>query len=279
MLSMATENRGKLNRLQQLPDGALVDAAWLERRGYSSSLRSQYVKAGWLNQPAPRVYRRGNSPIGWREAIISLQTFLESDLTVGGRSALEELGYGHYLGRRREVHLYGAQRPPGWLAALPLEVKFVWHNSRRLFPDDPVVTRSDDAQSGASGEPLPVLPDGFLISDGTAKWGLRLASAERALFQLLDELPGRETFHQVDMLMEGLANLSPRSLQVQLASCTSIKVKRLFFYFADRHRHAWLERLDRSAVDLGTGKRVLVKGGKLDPTYLITVPEELDGLS
>ncbi|MFK4874917.1 type IV toxin-antitoxin system AbiEi family antitoxin domain-containing protein [Novosphingobium sp. ZW T3_23] len=276
---MATGNRGKLNQLQQLPDGALVDAAWLERRGYSSSLRSQYVKAGWLNQPAPRVYRRGNSPLGWREAIISLQTFLESDVTVGGRSALEELGYGHYLGRRREVHLYGAQRPPGWLAALPLEVEFVWHNSRRLFPDDPVVTRFDDTQSSASDEPLHFLPGGFLISGGTAKWGLRLASAERALFQLLDELPGRETFHQVDMLMEGLANLSPRSLQVQLASCTSIKVKRLFFYFADRHRHAWLERLDRSAVDLGTGKRVLVKGGKLDPTYLITVPEELDGLS
>ncbi|GAM04495.1 MULTISPECIES: type IV toxin-antitoxin system AbiEi family antitoxin domain-containing protein [Novosphingobium] len=276
---MATGNRGKLNQLQQLPDGALVDAAWLERRGYSSSLRSQYVKAGWLNQPAPRVYRRGNSPLGWREAIISLQTFLESDVTVGGRSALEELGYGHYLGRRREVHLYGAQRLPGWLAALPLEVEFVWHNSQRLFPDDPVVTQFDDAQSGASDEPLPFLPGGFLISGGTAKWGLRLASAERALFQLLDELPGRETFHQVDMLMEGLANLSPRSLQVQLASCTSIKVKRLFFYFADRHRHAWLERLDRSAVDLGTGKRVLVKGGKLDPTYLITVPDEIDGLS
>jgi hypothetical protein len=276
---MTAGNRGKLNQLQQLPDGALVDAAWLERRGYSSSLRSQYVKAGWLNQPAPRVYCRGNSPLSWREAIISLQTFLESDLTVGGRSALEELGYGHYLGRRREVHLYGPQRPPGWLAALPLEVEFVWHNSRRLFPDDPVVTQSDDPQSGASDEPLPFLPGGFLISGGTAKWGLRLASAERALFQLLDELPGRETFHQVDMLMEGLANLSPRSLQVQLASCTSIKVKRLFFYFADRHRHAWLERLDRSDVDLGTGKRVLVKGGKLDPTYLITVPEELDGLS
>ncbi|MBT0667361.1 type IV toxin-antitoxin system AbiEi family antitoxin [Novosphingobium profundi] len=276
---MTNGNRGKLNQLQQLPDGALVDAAWLERRGYSSSLRSQYVKAGWLNQPAPRVYRRGNGPLGWREAIISLQTFLESDVTVGGRSALEELGYGHYLGRRREVHLYGAQRPPGWLAALPLEVEFVWHNSQRLFPDDPVVTQSDDAQSGASDEPLPFLRGGFLISGGTAKWGLRLASAERALFQLLDELPSRETFHQVDMLMEGLANLSPRSLQAQLASCTSIKVKRLFFYFADRHRHAWLERLDRSAVDLGTGKRMLVKGGKLDPTYLITVPDEPDGLS
>ena len=276
---MTIENRGKLNQLQRLPDAALVDAAWLERRGYSSSLRSQYVKAGWLNQPAPRVYRRGNSPLSWQETVISLQTFLESDLTVGGRSALEELGYGHYLGRRREVHLYGAQRPPGWLGALPLDVEFVWHNNQRLFPSDPVVTRSDGAEASESTEPLPFLPGGFLISAGTAKWGMRLASAERALFQLLDELPTHETFHQVDMLMEGLANLSPRNLQIQLASCASIKVKRLFFFFADRHRHAWLDRIDRSAVDLGTGKRVLVKGGKLDPTYLITVPGDLDGLS
>jgi len=30
-------------------------------------------------------------------------------------------------------------------------------------------------------------------------------------------------------------------------------------------------------VDLGAGKRVLVKGGKLDPTYQITVPSDLGG--
>jgi hypothetical protein len=57
-----------------------------------------------------------------------------------------------------------------------------------------------------------------------------------------------------------------------------VKVKRLFFYFADRHHHAWLKRLDKSAIDLGTGKRMLVKGGKLDPTYQITVPEDPDGV-
>jgi hypothetical protein len=108
---------------------------------------------------------------------------------------------------------------------------------------------------------------------------MRLASAERALFQLLDELPAHESFHQVDKLVEGLANLSPRHLQIQLEACRSVKVKRLFFFFADRHRHAWLDGIDKDAVDLGTGKRMLVKGGKLDPTYLITVPGDLDGVS
>lgn len=272
---MATQTVGKLNQLQNLPDGALVDAAWLETRGYSSSLRSQYVKAGWLNQPAPRVYRRGKGPLHWQHAIISLQTFLDYDLVVGGRSALEELGYSHYLSKRREVHLYGVRKPPSWLDALPLDVAFHWHNSGRLFPDDPIAA----PEPRHDGESVPFLPGAFLVSGSFQQWGIRLASTERALFQLLDALPAHESFHQVDMVMEGLSNLSPRNLQVQLASCSSVKVKRLFFFFADRHRHAWLDRIDRSAVDLGAGKRMLVKGGKLDPSYLITVPGDLDGLS
>jgi hypothetical protein len=92
---------------------------------------------------------------------------------------------------------------------------------------------------------------------------------------MLDELPSRESFHQVDMLVEGLRTLSPRRLQTLLADCQSVKVKRLFFWFADRHQPAWLKQIDRAVVNLGVGTRMLVKGGKLDPTYLITVPEEL----
>ena len=36
-----------------------------------------------------------------------------------------------------------------------------------------------------------------------------LSSPERAILELLDELPKRESFHQADMLMEGLTNLRP----------------------------------------------------------------------
>jgi hypothetical protein len=106
---------------------------------------------------------------------------------------------------------------------------------------------------------------------------IRYSSKERALLELLDELPHRESFHQADMLMEGVTDLSPRRLQTLLEACASVKVKRLFFFFADRHRHVWRSRLDMERVDLGAGKRVLVKGGKLDPTYQITVPSDLVG--
>lgn len=261
---MATRSDSKLNRLQQeLPEGLLADAAWMEANGYSSALRSQYVRAGWLDSPARRVYRRSRTPLTWQQAVISLQTLLDLPLAVGGRTALEQLGYAHYLSAEmQEVHLYGPKRVPTWLGDLPLDVKFHWHNSLRLFPGD----------AAAPPEPSPVM-----FSAAGMHLPIRYSSKERAVLELLDELPERESFHQVDALMEGLSDLSPRRLQTLLEACASVKVKRLFLFFADRHRHAWRSRLDVSRVDLGSGKRVLVKGGKLDPTYHITVPSDLGG--
>ena len=106
-----------------------------------------------------------------------------------------------------------------------------------------------------------------------------MSAPERAVLELLDEVPERETFHQADVLMEGLRNLSPRKLQTLLVDCRSVKVKRLFLWFAERHNHAWLQKLDRKPIDLGSGKRMLVRGGKLDPKFNITVPENLDAAS
>ena len=113
---------------------------------------------------------------------------------------------------------------------------------------------------------------------GQWKWPLVISSAERAILELMDELPQNESFHQVDMIMEGLVNLRPRRLQGLLEDARSVKVKRLFFFFADRHQHKWLSHLNREKVSLGSGKRVVFKRGKLDPKYHITVPEELNAL-
>ena len=37
------------------------------------------------------------------------------------------------------------------------------------------------------------------------------------------------------------------------------------------------KRIDRSKVDLGRGKKSLVRGGRYDAKYMITVPGDLDG--
>ena len=60
------------------------------------------------------------------------------------------------------------------------------------------------------------------------------------------------------------------------AGWQSVKVKQLFVYCANRYQHAWLKQIDLGNVDLGKGKRMLVKGGRLDAATQITVPEDLD---
>src|SRR5216684_2165907 len=257
MLSMAKQKKGKLNYLaHHLPEGLLVDAAWLSKKGYSTSLRSQYVAAGWLEQPARQVYRRPRGSLSWQQVVISLQTLLGYPLIVGGRTAVELQGYAHYLPHQtKEVHLFGSED-------IPRDIKDLASNAH--------ARRRTDAD----------LPHGGLIVQpwGQWDWPLTLSTPERAVLELLDELPKREGFHQVDKLMEGLTNLSPRRLQKLLSDCRSVKVKRLFLFFADRHQHAWTKRLKKDDIDLGKGERMLVKGGKLNSTYQITVPEDLIGL-
>jgi hypothetical protein len=278
---MAEQKVNKLNWLERhLPEGLIVDARWLTRHGYSTSLRSQYVKAGWLAQPARGVYWRPRGSLTWQQAVISLQALLQYPLLVGGRTALELQGYAHYLPHQlKEVHLYGPQPPPQWLHKLRLGARFVYHNDRKLFrvrlPHP--LTHLDAAQDASDrGD-----PSGDHWTEhpwGQWDWPLAMSTAERAILELLDELPKHESFHQADMLMQALANLSPRRLQKLLTDCRSVKVKRLFFYFADRHQHAWLKRLDKKQIDLGEGKRMLVRGGKLDKPYQITVPGDFDAI-
>lgn len=281
---MTKHSPSKLKWLErEVPEGLIVTASWLEKNGFSSSLRSQYVDAGWLEQPARGVFRRPRGALRWEQVIISLQTLLEFPVTVGGRTALELQGYAHFLSQeQREVHLYGRQALPGWMDKLPLDQQFIFHKTSRLFRNEPVTrgltslswnVKTDERKSAD-----PIHGAFNIMPWGQWDWPLTVSTPERAFFELLDELPERESFHLVDKLAEGLASLSPRRLQKLLEDCHSIKVKRLFFFFADRHSPAWLKRIDREKIDLGKGDRMLVRGGKFDPVHRITVPEDLDAV-
>lgn len=287
---MNIQKRSMLNRLQRLlPEGLLADAPWFNRMGYSGSLRARYLASGWLESVARGVYRRpahrpgleAAVPLRWQHVVVSLQTVMESPLAVGGRTALELAGLAHYTSSGlREVHLYGDRPVPGWLRRLPIETDFVFHNARRLFRDEPVADALQALQAvlqggaDAAGTPIHGSLHWQFLGDGD--WPLVFSTPERAVLELLDELPARETFHQADMLMEGVTGLGPERAGRLLRQCRSVKVKRLFLWFAERHGHAWFDRLDLEGVDLGSGKRMLVRGGRLDPKYGITVPKDLD---
>jgi Transcriptional regulator, AbiEi antitoxin, Type IV TA system/Transcriptional regulator, AbiEi antitoxin N-terminal domain len=275
---MTKHIRSSINWLEQhLPEGLLVDAAWLTRQGYSTSLRTQYVASGRLRQPARRVYQRPRGAVSWQQAVVSLQTLLAHDLIVGGRTALELHGFAHFVPQSMsQVYLYGPKPPPKWLADLPCGVDFVYRKDSKLFGEHLASTAPHSLES-ATGSNTARL-DGITSQPwGQWHWPLTLSSPERAILEYLDELPENESFHQADMLMQGLSTLSPNRMQALLADCHNIKVKRLFLFFADRHHHAWLKRIDRKAISLGHGKRMLVKGGRYDTKYRITVPGDLNG--
>jgi hypothetical protein len=245
-------------------------------------LRSKYVRHGWLEQVVRGVYRRPvrdlrrqgeGAALRWQDVLVSLQAVLGTHVALGGRSALEQQGFAHYLSPAGsgEVHVYGQKALPTWVRKLNVDRHFVWHNAKRLFDTQDFPTRER-----STSEPAVSLLGLVRRAESERDGPLVMSSPERAILEVLNEVPRRETFHQADMLMEGLATLSPKRLQRLLGVCRSVKVKRLFFWFADRHQHAWLKKLDRKAVDLGRGKRSLVSGGKLDPTYHITVPGDLD---
>lgn len=273
---MTIQISNKLNSLSHLlPEGLLVDAAWLEQQGYSRSLRHQYAASGWLEQPARGVFQRPRGQLSWEQVVISLQILLKHPISVGGRTALELSGYAHYLQQtQQQIHLYSDNKIPSWLFKLNLPETFVIHNRNRFLPV-PTVTPDllslDDSASLVEA----LIPNGLIVSPwGHWVWPLIISTPERAYLEMLDELPQHESFHMADVIMEGLTNLSPRRMQYLLETARSIKVKRLFFLFAERHNQAWLKHLDKSKIDLGNGKRMLVKNGKLHTKYQITVPEE-----
>jgi len=279
---MGSQTQGKLNWLQHtLLEGLVVDSSWLERHGVSRQLRRKYVMHGWLLPLARGVYCRSPLPdmlssVPWQQLVISLNALQNLPVAAGARTALEIQGFNHYVssGGLREAHLYANEELPGWVSRVPVDTKLILHNARKLFRnrDVPAYFTKGDAA------PRPPEDSGFTgQSWGRWKYPLTVSTPERAILELLNEVPRQETFHQADVLMEGLRNLSPRRLKALLSDCRSVKAKRLFFWFAERHNHAWLQKIDRSGIDLGKGKRMLVRGGKLDTKYNITVPEKLDG--
>jgi hypothetical protein len=90
--------------------------------------------------------------------------------------------------------------------------------------------------------------------------------------EVLYGVPQVDSYEEARLLTEGLTTLRPRLVQALLEHCASVKVKRLFMFLAENCKHAWAGKVDLSKVDFGSGKRVLIKGGRFDPKYQITVP-------
>lgn len=248
--------------LQAMPEGIAVPSAWLLEQGISPQLVRKYVSSGWLVPLARGVYARPAFDVGWQGAVLGLQRLAHRAVHVGGISALNLQQLAHYLplGGESFIHLWSngtPERLPSWATGLAIPQSLVLHGEQ-LFD-------SALANVGLGS-----------VATQVRDWTLIVSAPERAMMEVLslvNEAP--DSFIHAAELFDGLPALRPVLVQRLLVGCRNIKVKRLFLFLATRQNEPWSRKLDLSQIALGSGKRLVTRGGRLDKRFLITVPESL----
>ena len=101
------------------------------------------------------------------------------------------------------------------------------------------------------------------------------SSPERAILDCLNLPDANSSLLDIYYIMEGLTTLRPKLVQALLESCTSLKVKRLFLYMAEKANHSWFKALDLDRVILGTSRLMISPTEKYISKYNMTIPKEL----
>jgi hypothetical protein len=252
---MSVINQKKINLLiSGWPAGAIYLSSWLKKSGISGQLLDRYKKSGWISSIGNGAVKRFGDEVGYQGALYALQSQKGSSVHIGGKSALELEGRLHYLKfLATAVCLFG-----DWKEHLPL-----W------FSNTDWGVHLDYHQTS-------FLPADFELIDFEVKnFSIKISSPLRAFLECLYLAPEKQDMMECYELMEGLNNLMPAQVQKALEVCESIKVKRLFVFMADKAGHPWFKYLDLRKINLGTGKRSIVKGGQLESKYQITLPKEL----
>ncbi len=242
-----------------LPYGRIATKKWLLNQGMSRHSIDNALKSKKLESLATGVYARAGVPLSWWDVVHSLQKISGQSIHVGGLTAIELQGFAHYLtnSTTKTVHLYSKIKPPAWLRKVDCGVTFKWHGTKLLWDYE----SSNNLKSFTLGVDVPV----------------NIANPESAMLELLMSIPKTVSFDHANEIMQGMTSLSPKKLNELLLQCKSIKVKRLFLWLAENQNYAWFRKLDVKNLDLGSGKRVIAKDGKLDKKYQITIPKHLYG--
>lgn len=252
---MSTQMHTKINLvLQIMVPGAVWTSNWLAAHGVSTSLTRRYVASGWLKRLGQGAYMRYGDDVDWQGGLYALQSQLGLKVHVGGLSALHLKGMGHFLSldADQSIQLFSENAKP-----LP-----VWF--RETDWGVQIKYRSTSLFSNEVRFPMSTAPH--------KSFDIEISPPELAAFEMLHGIKNNSDFDHARTVFEGLGTLRPKESQNLLQVCRSVRVKRLFLWMARDCGHPWFKYVDTEQADLGSGKRVIYKGGKLDREFLITVP-------
>ncbi|MCI4642810.1 MAG: type IV toxin-antitoxin system AbiEi family antitoxin [Flavobacteriaceae bacterium] len=252
---MRLEKKQKINSLlQDWPENAVYLTSWLVANGYSDQLLSRYKKSHWITPLNNGAFVKSGDIATIEGAIFALQSQGKLGIHPGGKTALNIIGKAHFLEfSRKQFTLFGNEneRIPSWLKNYNWGMEINYY-STSFLPINLGLTDID--------------VNGFSIKG---------SGAARAIMECLYLAPKKQDLNECYELMKGLNNLRPNQVQQLLEACTSVKVKRLFLYLANKCRHSWLEYVNVARIDMGKGKRQIVIDGVYDSEYKITVPKNL----
>jgi hypothetical protein len=250
------DSKTKINSLiQSYPRGSVLLPSWLLSQGYSYELQQSYRKSNWLKSIGKGAMIKSNDPLVLAGALSALQNFENLNIHVGGRSALELQGLAHYL----QINSYETTLFVNGRAKLPVWFENNdWNTKIKLFR----LSLFNNETLGMTD-----FQDGELT--------MKISNPARAIMECLALCPDRFSLSESFELMEGLGSLRPVKVQDLLQSCKSVKVKRLFLYFAEKANHNWFKYLNKSKIDLGIGNRSLVESGVLVSKYKLILPGKL----
>ena len=257
--------RIKLNQLlKEWPRGTIFTTSYLEHLGYSLRLLQKYKASQWIESVGHGAYKLAGDQVGYGGAVYALQNQLNLTIHPGGKTALTLSGFGHYIPSREtheKVFLYGepGEKLSGWFTKHFLK-EWMTYKSTKLFTNNFFQDKTSYT----------------VYSFQNFNFAFKISSAERAMLEMLYLVPYQETFEECFLIMENLTTLRSHVVQTLLENCTSIKVKRLFLYMAEKLNYSWFGKLSLEKIDLGRGKRVIIKNGTLDTHYNITVPKIKD---
>ena len=244
----------KINNLrQQIPSNGIMLTSWLEKSGFNRNEVYDYMESGWLQRISTGVYQfTGDTPTLYG-ILASYQKQIGLKYHIGAASALELKGFSHYIAMGKPTAVvFSPVRPPlpKWLNDADLDMNLAEVATKVLGT---IGIEQMDYQEQT----------------------LTVSSPERAIMECVLLSPSRYDLMDVYYLIEMLTSLRSALIQQLLENCTSVKVKRMFLYMAEKAHHRWFAKLDLSKISLGSGTRSFAKGGVKVNTYDIVIPKEL----
>lgn len=233
-----------------------ITSRYLKHLGISNQLQYKYVTSGWLERFGSGVFKFPNARVTWEGVLFALQKQLDKKIHLGGRSALDYYGMGHFLSLSiQKIFLFKppSERLPTWFS------EYTWSNIELAV----ISSSLFNSKLGLEAE----IVGGFDMS---------VSAPERAAFEVASLVGKHHNLNELVFLSENFSNFRPALMQSLFEACHSKTAKRVLLMLGQFHGHLWFNRLNLNTIDIGSGVIQLEGGGTYIKDVKLSISKQLE---